>query len=231
VVSGRDKRRTAIVVTEILTGLAGIAATSRRLLGESVLTWGATPEEASSRLPGDELLADADMVSTRAITIDAPASAIWPWLVQMGVGRGGAYSYDWVERLLGLDMHSADRIMPELQHLEVGEVLPMKPGGPGMRVEILERPSVLSIRSEDRKWVWTFVLAGREGATRLLSRNRAVVSSFGDRLGMLFMEPASLAMERKMLGGIKQRAEQAQPAPGSASTNGVAGRHQMLGLL
>src|SRR5215212_11032129 len=78
-----------------------------------VLTWGATPDEVERRLPGDELLDPADIVATRAIGIDAPPSAIWPWLVQMGPGRAGAYTYDRIENLFGLNMHSADRIVPE----------------------------------------------------------------------------------------------------------------------
>jgi hypothetical protein len=199
----------------IVAGLALAAAASRRLLREPVLTWGATPDETARRLPGDELLEEADMVSTRAITIDAPASAVWPWLVQMGVGRGGAYTYDWIERLLGLDMHSADRIAPELQRLEVGDVLPMKPDEPGMRVEILEPQRVLSLRSEDGRWVWTFALAEDGRTTRLISRNRADTrgSGLGERLAMLVMEPGSLVMERKMLLGIKARAERLASAP------------------
>ena len=71
-----------------------------------MLTWGATADGQLVRLPGDELLADADVVSTRAITIDAPPSDVWPWLVQMGSGRGGAYTYDWIENLFGLEMRS-----------------------------------------------------------------------------------------------------------------------------
>ncbi len=68
-------------------------------------------------------------MTTRAITIDAPPDAIWPWLVQMGSGRGGAYTYDWIENLLGLNMHSADEILPEFQDLKAGDELPMGPGG------------------------------------------------------------------------------------------------------
>ena len=92
------------------------------------------------------------MVATQAITIDVPPSAIWPWLVQMGVGRGGAYTYDWIERLLGLEMNSAAKIAPELQHLEVGDVLPMRPNDPGMRIEILDPERAMSSRSEDGAW-------------------------------------------------------------------------------
>ena len=101
----------------------------RRLLRTTVLTWGATPDEAARSLAGDELLAHADVVSTRAVTIDAPPADVWPWLVQMGSGRGGAYTYDWVENLFGLGMRSADTIHPEWQDLGVGDLHP-RPGEP-----------------------------------------------------------------------------------------------------
>jgi hypothetical protein len=81
------------------------------------LTWGARPDEASGKLPGDELLAEPAIVTTRAVWIGAPAGSIWPWLVQMGPGRGGAYTYDWIENLFGLGMHSADAILPQYQDL------------------------------------------------------------------------------------------------------------------
>src|SRR5689334_10798477 len=85
------------------------------LLRRPVLTWGASEAEADSRLPGDELLEEADGVATRAIEIRAPTSAVWPWIAQMGPSpRGGAYTYDWIENLLGLDMHSADRVLPRV---------------------------------------------------------------------------------------------------------------------
>jgi hypothetical protein len=188
--------------------LAVAVAVYRRFLREPVLNWGATADEASRRLPGDELLERPDIVATRAITVRAPASAVWPWLVQMGPGRGGAYTYDWIENLFGLDMHSADRILPELQHLEVGDVLRSPNGEMGMRIEILEPERVLSSRSEDGTWVWTFVLEAARDGTRLLSRNRIRVGgSLGGRLAMLAMEPGSLVMERKMLHGIRERAE------------------------
>ena len=75
----------------------------------------------TSSLPGDDLLAPADIVATRAIRIHAPPAAMRPWLVQMGPGRGGAYTYDWIENLFGLNMHSANRIVPEWQQIEVGD--------------------------------------------------------------------------------------------------------------
>jgi hypothetical protein len=172
----------------------------------SVLTWGATDEEAGSSLPGDELLEAADGITTRAIEIDAPASAVWPWLVQMGPSpRAGAYTYDWIENLLRLNMHSADRVLPEFQNPALGDAISY--GSNRMRIERLEPERVLAWRSEDGNWVWSFVLAQSDGKTRLISRNRFRLPTVVARIGMVPMEPASLVMERKMLLGIKQRAE------------------------
>jgi hypothetical protein len=200
----------------ILIAVAGAAASAaaidrlyRKHVRDWVLTWGATAEEAARPLPGDDLLDPADLVATRAIQIDAPPSAIWPWLVQMGPGRAGAYTYDWIENLFGLNMHSADQIHPEWQNLNVGDVVRSHHDRPGMRVEILEPERVLSNRSQAGDWVWTFVLVPENGSTRLISRNRIAMkgAATGQHLGMLVMEPGSLVMERKMLLGIKQRAE------------------------
>jgi hypothetical protein len=178
----------------------------RKLLRQPILTWGATAEEAEARLPGDELLANADGVATRAITIDAPASAVWPWIAQMGPSpRGGAYTYDWIENLLGLDMHSADTVLPEYQHPQVGEGFGY--GTNKMSYAIVEPERVLATQSADGNWVWSFILDERGGRTRLISRNRFRLPRLRDRIGMIPMEPGSLVMERKMLYGIKQRAE------------------------
>jgi hypothetical protein len=127
----------------------------------------------------------------------------------MGPGRAGAYTYDWIENLFRLNMHSADRIHPEWQNLGVGDVLRSREDRPGMRVEILDPERTLSNRSEAGDWLWTFVLVPVDGSTRLISRNRIAMkgAAAGQRLGMLVMEPGSLVMERKMLLGIKQRAE------------------------
>ena len=176
------------------------------LLRRPILTWGATSEEAASRLPGDELLEEADGVSTRAITIDAPAASVWPWLAQMGPSpRGGAYTYDWIENLLGLDMHSVDRVLAEFQHPDFGDTIGL--GSNRMRLELVEPRHVLAWRSEDGNWVWTFVLEEHDGTTRLISRNRFRLQTLAARIGMLPMEPGSLVMERRMLRGIKERAE------------------------
>ncbi len=187
-------------------GVAAIGAVYARFLRRPILTWGATAEEAEARLPGDELLEDADGIATRAIEIDAPPAAVWPWIAQIGPSpRGGAYTYDWIENLLGLDMHSVDRVLPEFQHPQVGDTIGY--GSNRMRVERVEPEHVLAWRSEDGNWVWSFVLEASDGSTRLISRNRFRLPTLAARLGMIPMEPASLVMERKMLRGIKQRAE------------------------
>jgi len=189
-----------------LLGLGVLGVVYFRFLRRPILTWGATDEEAAATLPGDELLEDADGVATRAIDVDAPPSAVWPWLAQMGPApRGGAYTYDWIENLLGLDMHSVERVLPEFQHPRVGDTIGL--GANRMRYERVEPERVLSSRSEDGNWVWTFVLEERGDSTRLISRNRFRLRTLASRVGMLPMEPASLVMERKMLLGIKERAE------------------------
>jgi hypothetical protein len=191
----------------VALGSIGAAALLYRVfLRRPVLNWGATDAEANGRLLGDELLEEPDGVATRAITIDAPASAVWPWIAQMGPSpRGGAYTYDWIENLLGLDMHSADRVLPEYQQPQVGDTLGY--GKNLMRFERVEPQRVLATQSEDGNWVWSFVLNERYGKTRLISRNRFRLRSLAAKIGMVPMEPASLVMERKMLRGIKERAE------------------------
>jgi len=196
-------------LTTIVAGAGSLlvcAAVYRKFLRQPILTWGATTQEATARLPGDELLEDADGVATRAITIDAPRWAVWPWIAQMGPApRGGAYTYDWIENLLGLNMHSADRVLPEFQHPEIGDGFGYGPNR--MRYAIVEPERVLATRSTDGNWVWSFILDEHEEKTRLISRNRFRLPKVKDRIGMIPMEPGSLVMERKMLHGIKQRAE------------------------
>jgi len=177
-----------------------------RALRKPILNWGATEAEASAQLPGDELLAGADGVSTRAIDIAAPPAAVWPWLAQMGPApRGGAYTYDWIENLMGLNMHSADRVLPEFQSPQVGDSIAL--GANRMLLARVEPERVLTWLSEDGNWAWTFVLEPNDRGTRLISRNRFRLPTLVSRIGMLPMEPGSLVMERKMLQGIRQRAE------------------------
>ena len=135
----RSRGRTSAV---FLAALAALYPLIRR----PIRTWGATSEEARSRLPGDDLLEEADGVSTRAITINAPVAAVWPWVAQMGPSpRGGAYTYDWIENLVGLDMHSVDRLLPEFQHPEVGDTIALGPNR--MRIERVEPEEIAPKKS------------------------------------------------------------------------------------
>jgi hypothetical protein len=205
--------RSRLTAVALAAGLAGLAGLYYARLRRQILTWGSTVAEAASRLPGDELLEDPDDVTTRAIVIDSPAADVWPWLAQMGPSpRGGAYTYDWIENLLGLNMHSVDRVLPEFQHPEIGDTIFF--GANRMRLERVEPEHELVWRSEDGNWVWTFVLEPHQGGTRLISRNRFRLPTLASRVGMVPMEAGSLVMERKMLRGIKQRAERlASAAP------------------
>ncbi len=189
----------------VIAGAA--AAVYFRVLRPWHLHWGATAEEASGEVAGDELMPAADIVATRVVEIGAPPSAIWPWLVQMGPGRGGAYTYDWIERWLGIDIRNTDRVIPELQHLKVGDEIPMP--GYTMRVEQLDPGQAMVVRSSNHAWVWSFELRPAGERTRLISRNRFDTSALPlkDKLAYPVIEPGSWVMERKMLLTIKQRAE------------------------
>jgi len=134
----------------VIVGTA--AALYFRFLRQWHLHWGAAAQEVSGEVAGDELMPHPDIVATRVVEIDAPPSAIWPWLVQMGPGRGGAYTYDWIERRLGIDIRNTDRVIPELQHLKVGDEIPMP--GYAMRVERLDPGQAMVVRSSNHAWVW-----------------------------------------------------------------------------
>jgi hypothetical protein len=195
---------------------AGLAAGTYLLLfRRRCLTWGATADEVARPLPGDELLATADIISTRAITIRASADDGWPWIAQLGQGRGGFYSYDFLENLVGCDIHSADRIVPEWQGVAVGDEVKLFPDGP-LKVAALEAGRSLVIRGgvpmgntpPPYDFTWAFVLRERpDGTSRLLVRERYAYSR---RWAPLLVEPAaavSFVMTQKMLRGIRDRAE------------------------
>ncbi|NAS25990.1 SRPBCC family protein [Herbidospora sp. NEAU-GS84] len=191
----------------IILGVAGTALALQPALNRWCRNWGAEENEIEGPMPGDGLIPEPGVTTTRAVSIDAPASAVWPWLVQMGSGRGGAYTYDWIENLFGLDMHSADEILPAFQNLKVDDVLPLGPSGPPMRVAVLEPERALVFRSEDGNWVWSFLLREKDGVTRLISRNRIDVCGAAKVFYDVVMTPASLFMESRMLHGIRDRAE------------------------
>ncbi len=177
------------------------------------LRWGATEEEAQESVTGDVLIPAPDLVATRAITIHAPAVEIWPWIVQLGQGRGGFYSYDCLENLIGCDIHSADRIVPEWQTLDIDDEVRLYPGG-GLRVAVVEPSRALVLRGGvplentlPYDFTWAFVLREQpDGTTRLLVRERY---SYGKWWAALVVEPVeaiSFVMSRKMLRGIRDRA-------------------------
>ena len=210
--------RGGLIALGAVTVAAALEVRTYRYWRPWCLSWGATDSEVSRALPGDELLADPGIVSTRAVHVDAPPGAIWPWLVQMGPGRGGAYTYDWIENLMGLGMHSADRILPEYQKLAVGDAQRLGARGPVLRVAELDPGRSLVFHSDDGNWVWAFSLVPESTGTRLISRNRIATdgaSRLAQMLNTYAMEPGSLIMERKMLLGIKDRAERLAQAPGT----------------
>lgn len=174
------------------------------------LRWGANAEDLARGMRGDKLVPDPTYETTLAVTIDAPAEYVWPWLAQRGFRRGGLYSYDWLDRLFGyLDAQSADDVLPQFQHLAGGDVIPIG-RGPGFPVLIVDPNHSLVLGGEADRfcWIWQFGLYPTRGRTRLVSRNRArVPASVGSWLFMRLLEPAAFLMTRKMLLGIKRRAE------------------------
>ena len=166
-------------VRRVLT--AGSAAVAHLLIARPrLLGWGATDQERESLIAGDDLIANANLTATRAITIHASADQVWPWIAQLGQGRAGFYSYDFLENLAGCDIHSADRIVPEWQNIAVGDDVMLAPNA-GLTVASQERGRSLVLRGgaplgkleSPYDFTWAFVLrAEPDGSTRLLVRER-----------------------------------------------------------
>ena len=174
--------------------------------------WGANIKDIKRQMIGDDLVETPIDITTRAITIKAKPEDIWPWFVQMGYKRGGMYSYDWIDRLLGiLDRPSAERIIPEFQHLEVGDVIPLgKP--PSWPVKAIEpnRSLLLDIRDKGIHITWSFLLEEvDEEHTKFILRIRQYLASklFTILLSFPIVDFGSFLMVRKFLLGIKRRAE------------------------
>lgn len=200
-----------ILKVGIAKSLIGVAAliVYRLLLRPRHVHWGATREEANRAMPGDDLVSDPNMETTRAVTIAAPPDQVWPWLAQMGYQRGGLYSYDTLDRLFGiLDRPSADEILPEFQGIKAGDQIPLG-SGPNWPVVICRPGQVLVVEPEAGRVSWAFVLNPQgDTTTRLVSRVRV---QMGWPPLMAAISPAIdlpwLLMERKMLLGIRSRAE------------------------
>jgi hypothetical protein len=176
------------------------------------LRWGATNEELKTPLPGDDLVQHPKLNATHAITIDARVEDVWPWLIQMGQNRGGFYSYEWLENLVGCDMHNADQIVPEWQELKIGDEVWLHPKAPPLKVLLIE-----PLRAIVLEKTWGFFLEPiNENQTRLIIRGRGEFNPDLNNtiLNLLLwrgiFEPAHFIMERKMMLGIKQRAEHKQ---------------------
>jgi hypothetical protein len=195
---------------------AGLVAAYSKFVRPWALRWGATAEEAARPLPGDEVVAKADFVATRAITIDAPPQDVWPWLVQIGSGRAGWYTYD---RLDNAGVPSATEIIPELQQLEVGDLIPMVAGKDiGVRVKELEPYRRMLWWDGKGEYSWEWVLEPADGRTRLLNRLRATKHPWTRKmLYELVAANGDIVMQRKLLRGIKKRAER------------LAGHHRIPG--
>lgn len=173
--------------------------------------WGATPAEVVRQMPGDSLVQDPQEVTTRAITINARPRHIWPWLAQMGNGRGGLYSYDWLDQRFGvLDHPSSDTLIARFQQLTAGDTIPMGAAG-GWPVAIA-RPDellLLDIHQQGAHVTWLFALDSISPTqTRLIMRVRARLPVTW-RLPFLMaaLDPAEFLMVRRQLIGIRQRGE------------------------
>jgi hypothetical protein len=175
------------------------------------LRWGSTRDEVLSGMPGDMMLPSAQFVSTRSITINATPESIWPWLVQIGCGRAGFYSNDLLDNLA---RPSATSIVPALQHLEIGQWVPMSPSPTptdktAFRVHSFDAPSWMLWAKPDSTWSWQLTPT-RSGSTRLVTRIHAVYDWSHPAttvLSLVLMEFGDFAMARRMLRGIKTRAE------------------------
>jgi hypothetical protein len=190
--------------------------------------WGATDSEVHRPLPGDEIVPSAASQETRGITVGAPANLVWPWLAQMGQDRGGFYSYQVLENLVGCEMPNVEHLDPRLQHWKVGDRLwmypPRKAGGQGYAELALFVPgramgfatrqigTPLTV-SPDGSWTFVVEPVGRE-SSRLLFRGRGAggLRSFAAIFNVAVFEPVHFAMERRAMEGIKALAEGRTPS-------------------
>ena len=209
------KRAKRVSGKHVLRGLADVVVASPLFLFAPLyrrrhLRWGASDAEAEGPMPGDELVPDPSFNATRAVTIDAPPQAVWPWLAQLGYGRAGWYSYDLFDNAA---RPSAERILPQYQGLEVGDWVPMSSKvneTTAFRVEALEPNRWMLWAKPHSTWAWKlFPLEG--GRTRLIVRLKECYEwrrSPGSALVTLILfELGDFAMMRKLLLNVKQRAE------------------------
>lgn len=181
--------------------------------------WGATKEECTMTLPGDELVKAPAVQATEVVSIDATADEVWPWLVQIGQDRGGLYSFETLENLIGLRFRNAGRIHPEWQQLDVGDVVRLAPKGwmglpDGVVLGVVDlvpkERIVLRAELPELPWeaVWSFhIVPHWEDRCRLIIRHRAGMRHPGEVLAAEFAGPVTAFLTRGMLIGIKRRAQ------------------------
>jgi hypothetical protein len=210
-----------------MTAIGGAAVAGVLAIRRWQLRWGATGQEAGGFLPGDDIIANPDLTATRAITVDTPAGQVWPWIAQIGQGRGGFYSYDFLENLVGCDIHSADRIVPSWQDVGPGDQVRLAPQV-ALAVAAVEPGQSLVLRggvpmgstSPPYDFSWAFVLKGEPGgATRLLVRERYAFVRPWARVLVEPVEAVSFVMSQKMLRGIRDRAERSAATAESPAPN------------
>lgn len=197
--------------------MAGATAAGFLLARRWQLRWGATAQELAGPLPGDELIAPPDLAATRALTIRAPADRVWPWVAQLGQARGGFYSYDFLENLVGCDIHSADRVVPEWQAIKAGDEVRLHPDV-ALKVAAVDPGRSLVLRGgvpagdvpPPFDFTWAFALQpGPDGTTRLIVRERYAYIRPWARFMVEPVEVIDFVMTQKMLRGIRSRAERA----------------------
>ncbi len=192
----------------VVAAVSVLAVAFRRVFWPWQSRWGATDAEVARVMPGDRIVGNADFVATRGISIAAPPERVWPWLVQIGSGRAGWYSYD---RIDNGGAPSATRILPEHQQRRVGDRIPMIPGKDiGPTVTEIDPPRRMLWCDDDGEFSWEWLLEpSPSGETRLVSRLRVTAHPWTRR--MAYEAVASVGdviMQRRMLNGIKRRAEQ-----------------------
>jgi hypothetical protein len=212
---------TYIVLVVIVFALVGLCVIGNLIIRPRMLRWGSTIFESQQMMEGDGLISDPAFTTTRAIQIEADKEKVWPWIAQMGQGRGGFYSYTWLENLVGLNIHNVDKVIPELQEIKIGDTIPFWQGA-GVEIVKVESKKLLVLAGslfgqsegsseEEPGGTWVFKLEEIEtSVTRLIVRSR--VAKFEPEiisiiLYRLLLEPIHFIMERGMLNGIKRRAE------------------------